>query len=224
MSGVGTAGMARARLAVDVGETWIGRLTREHAARIVLTAVIPEGESRGTAMARVSGPDRAAAAERLATHASVQAARRVETDDDPLVVTVETTAPVLQAPVRAAGIPFEPPLSLVDGVADLTVTASTERLDVLTKELDAAGHDYTVEAVHSSVATAGPLTDRQETVLATAVDAGYYERPRACSLADLAEELGVGKSAVSETLRRAEGRLARRYVEDGAGVDGVDDP
>jgi len=47
------------------------------------------------------------------------------------------------------------------------------------------------------------LTERQRTTLLLAHDAGYYRIPRNISQDELAAELGVSKSAVSQRLRRA---------------------
>lgn len=43
----------------------------------------------------------------------------------------------------------------------------------------------------------------------TATDRGYYDSPRGCSTADLAEAVGIAPSTASDILRRAE----RRVVE-----------
>jgi len=58
------------------------------------------------------------------------------------------------------------------------------------------------------------LTDRQRELLLAAVDAGYYDTPRECSLTDLATELDMAKSTVSETLHRAEGTIIEEFVAD----------
>ena len=51
------------------------------------------------------------------------------------------------------------------------------------------------------------LTDRQREALATAWAAGYYEEPRAASVADVAAELDRAPGTVAEHLRKAESRL-----------------
>ena len=56
------------------------------------------------------------------------------------------------------------------------------------------------------------LTDRQRETLVTAVDAGYLEIPRACSLADLGDRLGVSSNAASERFRRGVQTLVRSTV------------
>jgi DNA-binding CsgD family transcriptional regulator len=57
-----------------------------------------------------------------------------------------------------------------------------------------------------------PLTDRQREVLDVAVDLGYYEVPREATLDEVADELDVAASTVSDHLRKAEAAVvADRY-------------
>jgi predicted DNA binding protein len=56
------------------------------------------------------------------------------------------------------------------------------------------------------------LTDRQREVLRAAVREGYFTVPRECTLAELSDSIGVDKSSVSETLRRAEARLVKWFL------------
>jgi predicted DNA binding protein len=63
------------------------------------------------------------------------------------------------------------------------------------------------------------LTSRQEDVLYTAYDLGYFDDPKGVSLRDLARRFGVSVSTVSEALRGATRKLMGRYFE--ARGDGV---
>jgi len=126
--------------------------------------------------------------------------------------------------VREAGIPFEPPLRIQDGVATLTVTTTDESLSTLGDALRERGDGFEVEAVYDTVESGGPLTERQAEVLEAAVEHGYYESPRGIELNELAEVLGVRKSTLSVTLRRAEGRLARRFVENRDTISRLSEP
>jgi len=56
------------------------------------------------------------------------------------------------------------------------------------------------------------LPPKQADALAAAVEAGYYETPRAVEAYELAEELGVPGSTLTYRLRRAEAWLAKQYV------------
>jgi DNA-binding CsgD family transcriptional regulator len=70
--------------------------------------------------------------------------------------------------------------------------------------------DTTVERVGDydrGPRAASPLTDRQREVVAVAADLGYYEVPREATLEDVAAELGLAASTVSDHLRKAEAAL-----------------
>lgn len=54
---------------------------------------------------------------------------------------------------------------------------------------------------------AAPLTDRQRDVVETAVELGYYDVPREATLEDVAAELDVAASTVSDHLRKAEAEV-----------------
>ncbi|WP_238717448.1 helix-turn-helix domain-containing protein [Natronorubrum halophilum] len=60
------------------------------------------------------------------------------------------------------------------------------------------------------------LTERQWQVVTEAVARGYYDTPRECTLAELAETFDVDKSAVSKLLQRAERRLVKKFVTEAA--------
>lgn len=51
------------------------------------------------------------------------------------------------------------------------------------------------------------ITDKQREAVRAAVRAGYYETPRRADLSELAEELGVSRSAVSQRLTAVESKL-----------------
>lgn len=100
-----------------------------------------------------------------------------------------------------------PPIEYTtDGEAVFEVLGDPEDLRGLLAELPERV-DATVERAgefdrHPS--RAATLTARQREVVATAVDLGYYEVPRTATLADVAAELDVASSTVSDHLRKAE--------------------
>lgn len=78
------------------------------------------------------------------------------------------------------------------------------------------GITMTVESVDTNSWDGGrstlPLTDLQKEALRTAFETGYFEVPRDGTLVDLAEELGVSDSAVSQRLRRGIASLVESTV------------
>jgi predicted DNA binding protein len=53
------------------------------------------------------------------------------------------------------------------------------------------------------------LTDRQLAALQVALENGYYEEPRGCSVSDLAEQTTVARATFEEHLRKAENKLVK---------------
>lgn len=58
------------------------------------------------------------------------------------------------------------------------------------------------------------ITDKQQEAMETARELGYYETPRETDLGELADELGVSKSAVSQRLNAAETKLVTAFLDD----------
>lgn len=56
------------------------------------------------------------------------------------------------------------------------------------------------------------LTERQRTILQTAVELGYYESPREATQADVAVAVDLAPGTVGEHLRKIEARTFRRLV------------
>ncbi|OAQ51633.1 hypothetical protein HTG_16375 [Natrinema mahii] len=56
------------------------------------------------------------------------------------------------------------------------------------------------------------LTDRQREALVAAVEAGYLDIPRSCTLAELGDRLGISQNAASERFRRGVETLVENTV------------
>lgn len=55
------------------------------------------------------------------------------------------------------------------------------------------------------------LTPRQEETLRLAIDLGYYDNPRKCTLETLARQFGVSKAAVHKRMVTAESKIIKSY-------------
>jgi predicted DNA binding protein len=130
-------------------------------------------------------------------------------------VVIEFTTPETPPPVRAAldaGILPRGPLIVRNGWVIAEITTSQERLSQFRDELEDAGLPFEVEWVSQSLNPTDLLTDRQRRVITEAVERGYYDSPRGCSLTDLATVLSVSKSTTSGVLHRAEGRIIKEFI------------
>lgn len=204
--------MTRARLSVRLlEETWIHAVSTAHPeTTITVLAAMPTGET-GTGLIRVTG-DAAGVSADMKRQEGITSLSVLDASDGEALIQFDTIEPMVLLAAEEAGLPIEPPVRIRKGEATLDVTAPHERLSALGDQLETFGMDYTVEHVYDSFDPETLLTDRQRRALTTAVERGYYDTPRECTLTDLAAELDVAKSTLSEVLHRAEGTVLKRIV------------
>ncbi len=94
--------------------------------------------------------------------------------------------------------------------------------EVLTGVLEAAGETVgvTLERVYplrdedeAAVAQRWDVTPAQETAIRTAYEMGYFSVPKAATAADVADEIGISKTAFLERLRRGQAAVFGQLLE-----------
>ena len=207
--------MPRAKLSVHMPErAWIAQLSRDHPdARFRVLAAMPI-DGGGAGLVEVTAEDPDAIVAEMREFDGIDSVDLLESSGDTALVQFHTGQPLLLISAREAGLPLRPPVDICDGVASVWATGSPERLSAFAEQLEAFGMPFEVDRVTPEVDPASLLTDRQREVVSKAVELGYYETPRRCSLTDLAAALGVAQSTCSETLHRAEGAIVRAFVEE----------
>jgi len=205
--------MPRASLTITVPETvWIGQITREYAdARFRILSALP-GDDSGVGLVEVTAEDLPAVVRAIDQAPEVVQLNLLKRHDDTALVQFETSDPMLLFPIMSSGIPLEMPFDIVAGEAAWDITTSQDRLSELGEQLDAFGIQFTVEEIRYHLQTEQLLTDRQQSLVETAIEAGYYDTPRRCTLTDLADDVGLAKSTCSETLHRAEGKIIKEFT------------
>lgn len=114
--------------------------------------------------------------------------------------------------LRGSSLPPEFPLSVEDGAMEFGLTATQAQFDAFGDVLDGSGLSYELlSLVHTDDETA-LLTDRQRECLTVALRRGYFEVPRDCTLAEVADALGVDTSTASETIRRGQARVLKQFL------------
>jgi hypothetical protein len=216
--------MSEARLAVTLPEgTWIGDCSREFPdVEFRVLASLP-AEERGIGLVELrageSPADPPTVIEAVRGHGTVAALDALSVADDRALLRFETGRPLLLLSATAAGIPLEPPVTIADGRASLSVTAPRGRIATLCDQLDAFGVRYDLRYVREAADPADLLTDHQRRLVERAVELGYYEVPRDCTLTALADDLGIAKATASESLARAERRIVHEYLADAGRVE-----
>ena len=129
---------------------------------------------------------------------------------------------LVEAAQREGLVGITPVEFRADGTIGFTVVGPGSVVDQALAEIpDPIGVD--VESVGEYDArystSSGDLTERQFEAVDAAVTVGYYEEPRAGSVADVAAELDCAPGTAGELLRRAEARIMGDLVSGWSSAD-----
>lgn len=201
----------RLRLGLPTG-SWIGdasRATPDATLHVTETIAADEGD---VTVLSVAGTNREHAVAAIRDHERVERVDVVERLGSETALRVNGRQPPFVAAARRVGVPIGSTVVVTDGKAVLEITDKRDRLTAFGRRLTTEGVTVGIEAIKTDEENR-MLTDAQRDLVLAAVDAGYYDTPRRCTLTELAAKRGIAKSTCSETLHRAEGQVLRRFVE-----------
>ncbi|MFB6164848.1 MAG: helix-turn-helix domain-containing protein [Haloarculaceae archaeon] len=193
-------------------------------ATVEIERVVPVG--RPAYFLWLVGPDRGEPLARLGEDEAVAALETVDELPDRTLVRCEWTGdggeflPALDA-ANATLLDAR----LVDGTWEVDVRLpDREALAAVFDALDGDGGEVVLtrlnETVPDEAEAATGLTSRQAETLGAAIEAGYFEVPRAATIGELADQLGVTEQAVSERLRRGLATIIAETI----GQEATDEP
>lgn len=211
--------MPRATLSLQIpDQVWVSTLSKQYPdAAFTVLAAMPADDT-GVGLVEITGADIEPIVTAIDDHESVTSVTVLEAQPDRALVQFETTEPLLILSLSEAGIPLELPITITDGEVTVELTATREKLSELGTLLENFGIQFDLLSITQSIDTQSLLTDDQYDLLEAAVERGYYDTPRTCTLTELAEAVGLAKSTTGETLHRAEGTVLKRFI------GGDDDP
>lgn len=205
--------MPRANLTLTIPDTiWIGEVSRRYPdAEFKILSILPNEDS-GIGLAEIAADQLTNLLSDIKTHESVTSFEILNRQNGTGVIQFETSNPVLIMPIQSSGIPLEMPFILTDGQATWGVTAPQPKLSELNKQLKNFGIPFSIDNLRQQVTRDHLLTERQYEIIKTAIDEGYYDTPRKCTLTELSATLGIAKSSCSETLHRTEEKIIKRFA------------
>ncbi|MDZ5810858.1 helix-turn-helix domain-containing protein [Halorubrum sp. AD140] len=213
--------MSRTRLRLDLpAGSWLGDASRARPGATLRVKGAVAADGGDVVALSVGGVGRAEAIEAIRDHEAVQRVDVVERRGGGTVTRVVGRPPAHVAAARRVGLVIPSTVDVADGAATLTLVDDRARLSAFARRLAAEGVAVAVEAAGDDPEPT--LTDAQRELLLAAVEAGYYDTPRGCTLTDLAADRDIAKSTCSETLHRAEGRVLRRFVDGDLRFDAAD--
>ncbi|MCU4924744.1 helix-turn-helix domain-containing protein [Halobacteria archaeon AArc-dxtr1] len=207
--------MVEATLRITLPESmWITQLSRAHSETTFRILAAVPGPEFGFVVSRITGPDVPTVVEAMDAHDQLRELHVVtEHHSDEATVHFETNAPLVLFSPDASELPIRLPARVEDGEAELDVVGSRDQLAALADRLERVGIQYRIEHAREPIYDRHRLSDRQLDIVITAVEQGYYDTPRQCTLTELADHLDIAKSTCSETLHRAEEAVVKQFVE-----------
>ena len=204
---------ARFRMPLDA-DIWVTEVTTEFPeATLRLLTGVPIGD-RALELGEVRATDPSAVVDGIRTHPDISAYESLHVDDRRAIGQYEAVEQSLYEFLWASSLPPEFPIVVENGEMEFDVTATRAQFDAFGTALDERDRPYDLLSVVHTDDGDDLLTDRQHECLTAALRAGYFDVPRGCTLAELADELGVDTSTASETIRRGTGRVMARYLLD----------
>jgi hypothetical protein len=205
---------ARFRMALADG-LWVTDVSASFPdATLRLLTGVPKGD-RALELGEVRAEQPERVTESIRSHEDVSEYEQLYEDERRALGKYEAHERSLYEFLWESSLPPEFPILVEDGQMEFDLTATQAQFDAFRSVLDEREHRYELVALVHTDERDGLLTDRQRSYLTAAYRQGYFEVPRECTLEELAGTLGVDKSSVSETLRRAENRVVGRFVADG---------
>lgn len=93
----------------------------------------------------------------------------------------------------------------------LLITDTNRTMGKISDKLEKFGCDVKIERV-TTLGEKGVLTQRQEEIIRTAFESGYFNYPRRVDSSKLASKLGISVSTLSEVMRAAQRRIFAEYL------------
>ncbi len=205
--------MTQARFVVSLpAETWLGDVTATFPDATVRVLTALERQSGEVGICWVTAPDVESVLEAIETRGEVTVLSVFEQTSTEAAVHFETSDSCLLRPALEAGVLVSFPIDVSRGDAVIDVTGTANRVTDFGQRLERDHTAFSIEFVREYARASDQLTRNQLSLVAAAVESGYYDTPRRCSLTELASEVGLAKSTVSETLHRAEETIVKSFV------------
>ncbi|WP_256289362.1 helix-turn-helix domain-containing protein [Halobellus inordinatus] len=207
--------MIRARFRLVLPEDiWITEVSTSFPdATLRLLTGVPKRD-RALELGEVRAADPAAVTDAIRGHPDIVGYQQLYGDTDRAIGQYEADEKSLYEFLWGSSLPPEFPIVVEDGEMEFDLTATQEQFEAFGSTLDETGRRYDLLTLSHTDERDSVLTDRQRECLTAAHRLGYFDVPRECSLAELADTLGVDKSSASETIRRGTGRLVDQFILD----------
>lgn len=206
--------MAHLRLKINAAEVtdWLAILSTEFPeAMFNVSATIPINNGL-LGIVEVRTQDGRRIMETVEERSEVESCELLHTDDQMVVFQFTSRMTESYEALISSGTVPQYPVSLQNGWYSAQLTAPQDQLSGYLDEITDVDIPYEIVSLTHSYNPSEVLTERQWQVVTEAVERGYYEATRRCTLTELAERFDINKSSMSKLLQRAEKRIVTEFV------------
>ncbi|MGV9173825.1 MAG: helix-turn-helix domain-containing protein [Promethearchaeia archaeon] len=130
---------------------------------------------------------------------------------DMVILNVKVKDPWILTALVETELFVEYPILVKEGHLYIETISERTIIDDFLKNLEVKGIDFTLKSV--GYYRRNPiLTKKQQELVKLAYKEGFYQIPRNISMKDIADQLNISRSAVSEMLRRINRSLVENYL------------
>jgi len=203
----------RARFRMELAEDiWVHELsTTFPATTFRLLTGVPKGD-RALELGEVRTDRPAEVTEAIRDHRDITAYEEVFASDRRAIARYEADEKSLYEFLWESSLPPEFPIVVENGRMEFDLTATQAQFDAFGAALEERDRWYELLSLVHTDEGDSLLTERQRECLQTALHEGYFDVPRQCTLAELADGLNVDKSTASETIRRGQARVLESFL------------
>ncbi|WP_277543758.1 helix-turn-helix domain-containing protein [Haloarcula laminariae] len=193
-------------------EIWVTEVSMSFPeATLRLLTGVPKGD-RALELGEVRADNPEQVTDAIREHPDVSKYDQLYVDEHRAIGQYEADEKSLYEFLWESSLPPEFPIIIENGKMEFDLTASQEQFEAFGSLLNETDRDYELLTLAHTDKQDSLLTDRQREYVTVAYRRGYFEVPRECTLAELADALGVDKSSASETIRRGAMRIIGQFI------------
>lgn len=208
--------MYEAVLSVNLQESWVGKITAQLPLTVQILDTIPFGSEgvQDLAEIKLNGTDPGLLEKLISETDGVDFVKASQVDQDKVIIIVGTKGCGGCRSILESGCFLISATSDDQGWVEWKIIMNEKlQLQKLVEALKA-------KEIESSLIMIQPiddkdsLTPRQEKIIKTALERGYYDFPKRIGIRELARIFSISTASVSETLRRGQKKIIEHYFKD----------
>ncbi|MGA1866088.1 MAG: helix-turn-helix domain-containing protein [Thermoplasmatota archaeon] len=203
-------------LAVNLKESWVGKISRQLPISINIVDTIAFGDEgvQDLAEVKLNGADPGLIEKLISEYDHIDFVKASKVDQDKVIVIVGTKGCGGCRSILESGCFLISASTDDQGWVEWKLILNEKiQLQRLVDSLEKRAIDSRLILIQP-IDDRESLTPRQEKIIKTALERGYYDFPKRIGIRELARLFDISTASVSETLRRGQKKIIEHYFKD----------